>query len=105
MKEIQVTLPTDRKTLMDEFLKEFSVLATTYDFGETIRYELRIKDYQTNMLIEELKAGGGGASGEGNRRSGIGWSFPRVVDRGHVIGRNQAAGHGENLQSVEFEPA
>ncbi len=47
---------------MDEFLKEFSVLATTYDFGETIRYELRIKDYQTNMLIEELKARGIGVA-------------------------------------------
>jgi uncharacterized hydrophobic protein (TIGR00341 family) len=62
VKEIQVTLPTDRKTLMDEFLKEFSVLATTYDFGETIRYELRIEDYQTNMLIEELKARGIGVA-------------------------------------------
>ena len=62
MKEIQVTLPTDRKTLMDEFLKEFSILATTYDFGETIRYELRIEDYQTNVLIEELKARGVGVA-------------------------------------------
>ena len=62
MKEIQVTLPTDRKTLMDEFLKEFSIFATTYDFGETIRYELRIEDYQTNVLIEELKARGVGVA-------------------------------------------
>ena len=56
MKEIQVTISTDRKTLMDEFLKEFSLLATTYDFGHAFRYELRIEDYQTNVLIEELKA-------------------------------------------------
>ncbi|MFX0151502.1 MAG: hypothetical protein ACFFAJ_12020, partial [Candidatus Hodarchaeota archaeon] len=56
MKEIQVTLPTDRKTLMEEFLKEFSLQATSYDFGEAFRFELRIDDYQTNILIEELKA-------------------------------------------------
>ncbi|GAH01457.1 unnamed protein product, partial [marine sediment metagenome] len=34
MKEIQVTLPSDRKALMDEFIKEFSLSATSYDFGE-----------------------------------------------------------------------
>ncbi len=62
MKEIQVTLPTDRKTLMDEFLKEFSLLATTYDFGQAFRYEVRIDDYQTNILIEELKARGIGVA-------------------------------------------
>ena len=62
MKEIQVTLPTDRKTLMDEFLKEFSLLATTYDFGQAFRYELSIEDYQTNMLIEELRARGIGVA-------------------------------------------
>ena len=56
MKEIQITISTDRKTLLDEFLKEFSLLATTYDFGTAIRYELRIEDSQTNVLIEELKA-------------------------------------------------
>lgn len=47
---------------MDEFLKEFSLLATTYDFGQTFRYELRIEDYQTNHLIEELKARGVGVA-------------------------------------------
>lgn len=65
LKEIQVTLPTDRKTLMDEFLKEFSLQATSYDFGVSFRYELRIDDYQTNILIEEFKARGiGTAYGE-----------------------------------------
>ena len=62
MKEIQVTISTDRKTLIDEFLKEFSLLATTYDFGQAIRYELQIEDYQTNILIEELKARGIGVA-------------------------------------------
>lgn len=62
MKEIQVTLPTDRKTLMEEFLKEFSLQATSYDFGETFRFELRIDDYQTNIMIEELKARGIGVA-------------------------------------------
>ena len=62
LKEIQVTLPTDRKTLMDEFLKEFSLPATSYDFGTSYRYELNIDDYQTNILIEELKARGIGAA-------------------------------------------
>jgi len=62
VKEIQVTISTDRKTLIDEFLKEFSLLATTYDFGNAIRYELRIEDYQTNLLIEELKARGIGVA-------------------------------------------
>ncbi|MHA2247017.1 MAG: TIGR00341 family protein [Candidatus Hodarchaeales archaeon] len=62
MKEIQVTLPTDRKTLMEEFLKEFSLLATSYDFGTSFRYELNIDDYQTNILIEELKARGIGSA-------------------------------------------
>ncbi len=65
MKEIQVTLPSDRKTLMDEFIKEFSLSATSYDFGTAYRYELTINNYQTNMLIEELKARGiGSAYGE-----------------------------------------
>ena len=52
MKEIQVTLPTDRKTLMEEFLKEFSLQATSYDFGESFRFEVRIDDYQTNFALE-----------------------------------------------------
>ncbi|MHA1966777.1 MAG: TIGR00341 family protein [Candidatus Hodarchaeales archaeon] len=65
MKEIQVTLPSDRKTLMDEFIKEFSLSATSYDFREAFRYELMIDNYQTNMFIEELKARGiGSAYGE-----------------------------------------
>ncbi len=62
MKEIQVTLPTDRKTLMDEFLKEFSLQATSYDFGESIRFECRVDDYQTNFALEELKARGIGVA-------------------------------------------
>ncbi|UCE12698.1 MAG: TIGR00341 family protein [Candidatus Heimdallarchaeota archaeon] len=50
---------------MDEFLKEFSLQATSYDFGVSFRYELRIDDYQTNILIEEFKARGiGTAYGE-----------------------------------------
>lgn len=65
LKEIQITLPSDRKTLMDEFIKEFSLSATSYDFGEVFRYELTIDNYQTNVLIEELKARGiGSAYGE-----------------------------------------
>ena len=65
LKEIQVTLPSDRKTLMDELIKEFSLSATSYDFGEAFRYELTIDNYQTNMFIEELKARGiGSAYGE-----------------------------------------
>jgi len=51
LKEIQIILPSDRKTLMDEFIKEFSLSATSYDFGEAFRYELTIDNYQTNMLI------------------------------------------------------
>jgi uncharacterized hydrophobic protein (TIGR00341 family) len=62
MKEIQVTLPTDRKTLMEEFLKEFSLQATSYDFGESFRYECRIDDYQMNFTLEELKARGIGVA-------------------------------------------
>ena len=62
MKEIQVTLPTDRKTLMEEFLKEFSLQATSYDFGESFRFECRIDDYQTNYALEELKARGIGVA-------------------------------------------
>lgn len=62
MKEIQVTLPTDRKTLMDEFLKEFSLQATSYDFGESFRFECRIDDYQMNFTLEELKARGIGVA-------------------------------------------
>ncbi|MFX0014341.1 MAG: TIGR00341 family protein [Promethearchaeota archaeon] len=62
MKEIQVTLPTDRKTLMEEFLKEFSLQATSYDFGESFRFECRIEDYQTNYALEELKARGIGVA-------------------------------------------
>ncbi len=62
MKEIQVTLPTDRKTLMEEFLKEFSLQATSYDFGEAYRFECRIDDYQMNFTLEELKARGIGVS-------------------------------------------
>ena len=62
MKEIQVTLPTDRKTLMEEFLKEFSLQATSYDFGESYRFECRIDDYQMNFTLEELKARGIGVS-------------------------------------------
>lgn len=62
MKEIQVTIPTDQKALMDEFLKEFSLLVSTYDFHHSFRYELQIEDYQTNMLIEELKARGIGVA-------------------------------------------
>jgi len=65
LKEIQVTLPTDRKTLMDEFIKEFSLSATSYDFGEAIRYEFTVDNYQVNMSWEELKARGiGSAYGE-----------------------------------------
>lgn len=65
MKEIQVTLPSDRKTLMDEFIKQFSLSATSYDFGTAFRYEFTIDNYQTNILIEELKARGiGSAYGE-----------------------------------------
>lgn len=56
MKEIQVTISTNRKTLIDEFLKEFSLSTTTYDFGQSIRYEFQVEDYQTNVLLEELKA-------------------------------------------------
>jgi uncharacterized hydrophobic protein (TIGR00341 family) len=62
LKEIQITLPTDRKALMEEFLKEFSLQATSYDFGEAFRFELRIDDYQTNIMIEELKARGIGVA-------------------------------------------
>ncbi|MFX1508046.1 MAG: TIGR00341 family protein [Promethearchaeota archaeon] len=62
MKEIQVTLPTDRKTLMEEFLKEFSLQATSYDFGESFRFECRIDDYQMNFTLEELKARGIGVA-------------------------------------------
>jgi uncharacterized hydrophobic protein (TIGR00341 family) len=62
MKEIQVTLPTDRKTLMEEFLREFSLQATSYDFGESYRFECRIDDYQTNFALEELKARGIGVA-------------------------------------------
>ncbi|MFX1284003.1 MAG: TIGR00341 family protein [Promethearchaeota archaeon] len=62
MKEIQVTLPTDRKTLMEEFLKEFSLQATSYNFGESFRFECRIEDYQTNFALEELKARGIGVA-------------------------------------------
>jgi uncharacterized hydrophobic protein (TIGR00341 family) len=47
---------------MEEFLKEFSLQATSYDFGEAFRFELRIDDYQTNILIEELKARGIGVA-------------------------------------------
>ncbi len=62
MKEIQVTLPTDRKTLMEEFLKEFSLQANSYDFGVSFRFEFRIDDYQTNYALEELKARGIGVA-------------------------------------------
>ncbi|MFX0123217.1 MAG: TIGR00341 family protein [Candidatus Hodarchaeota archaeon] len=62
MKEIQVTLPTDRKSLMEEFLKEFSLQATSYDFGESFRFECRIDDYQMNFTLEELKARGIGVA-------------------------------------------
>ena len=62
MKEIQVTLPTDRKTLMEEFLKEFSLQATSYDFGDSYRFECRIDDYQMNFTLEELKARGIGVA-------------------------------------------
>lgn len=62
MKEIQVTLPTDRKALMEEFLKEFSLQATSYDFGDSYRFECRIGDYQTNYALEELKARGIGVA-------------------------------------------
>ncbi|MFW9905051.1 MAG: TIGR00341 family protein [Candidatus Thorarchaeota archaeon] len=62
MKEIQVTLPTDRKTLMEEFLKEFSLQATSYDFGESFRFECQMDDYQTNYALEELKARGIGVA-------------------------------------------
>ena len=62
MKEIQVTLPTDRKTLMEEFLKEFSLQANSYDFGVSFRFEFRIDDFQTNYALEELKARGIGVA-------------------------------------------
>jgi len=56
LKEIQITLPSDRKTLMDEFIKEFSLTVTSYDFGEAIRYEFTVGNSQLNHLIEELKS-------------------------------------------------
>ncbi|MHA1972744.1 MAG: TIGR00341 family protein [Candidatus Hodarchaeales archaeon] len=62
MKQIQITLPSDRRTLLDQIIKEYSVSATIYDFGSSIRYELIIDDYQTNILIEELKARGIGSA-------------------------------------------
>jgi len=64
MKEIQVTLPSDRKTLMEEFLKEFSLHATSYDFREAnlSQFQLRIDDYQLNFTIEELRARGIGVA-------------------------------------------
>ncbi|MHA1214249.1 MAG: TIGR00341 family protein [Candidatus Hodarchaeales archaeon] len=62
MKQIQITLPSDRRTLLDQIIKEYSVSATSYDFGPSIRYELVVDDYQTNILIEELKARGIGSA-------------------------------------------
>ena len=62
MKEIQITLPSDRKTLLDELIKEYSVNAISYDFGTSIRYELTVSNYETNIFIEELKARGIGAA-------------------------------------------
>ncbi len=46
---------------MEEFLKEYSLQATSYDYGSSYRFELIIEDYQTNVLIEELKARGIGS--------------------------------------------
>ena len=62
MKEIQITLPSDRKTLLDELIKQYSVNAISYDFGTSIRYELAVDNYQTNIFIEELKARGIGSA-------------------------------------------
>lgn len=55
-------IPTDRKSLMDEFLLEFKLHSTTYDFHELVVFELTIEDYQTNIMIEELKARGIGVA-------------------------------------------
>ncbi len=46
---------------MEEFIKEYSLQATSYDYGPAFRFELIIEDYQTNVLIEELKARGIGS--------------------------------------------
>jgi uncharacterized hydrophobic protein (TIGR00341 family) len=62
MKEIQVTIPTDKKSLMEEFLLEFKLRSKTYDFHELVVFELPIEDYQTNVMIEELKARGIGVA-------------------------------------------
>lgn len=62
LKEIQVTIPTDKKSLMDEFLLDFKLQSNTYDFLELVVFELSVEDYQTNVMIEELKARGIGVA-------------------------------------------
>ena len=56
MKELVVTISSDRKVLVDKVIEKYSIPAVLLDFGELTRYELRVDDFQTNILLEELRA-------------------------------------------------
>lgn len=65
MKEFVVTLPNDKKVLIVTMIEKYSIPAIMLNFGDLTRYELRVDDFQTNILLEELRAVGiGTAYGE-----------------------------------------
>ena len=56
MKEVLVTIPSDQKVLMDKIIEKYSIPTLMQVFGDLTRYEMKVNDYQINLLLEELKS-------------------------------------------------
>ncbi|MHA1169019.1 MAG: hypothetical protein ACTSRU_14415, partial [Candidatus Hodarchaeales archaeon] len=56
MKEVLVTIPSDQKVLMDKIIKKYSIPTLMLVFGDLTRYEMKVNDFQINLLLEELKS-------------------------------------------------